>query len=81
MAYILRYMSKEDDWKWSGTPAVIAGESYTVIQHTNAASSTDLVNHLRKIGREVRSSSSISTGGLEVGEIKKTNNWIVERIE
>ena len=74
-------MSREDDWKWAGTPAVIAGETYTVVQHTSAASSTDLVNHLRKIGRDVRSSSSINTGGLDVGEVKKTNNWIVERIE
>jgi hypothetical protein len=41
----------------------------------------DLANYLRKMGREVKSSSSIGGGSVKVGESKTSNEWIIERIK
>jgi hypothetical protein len=77
MPYTMKYTTDRDDWGG----AVKSGESFTIIQYTSAPNSHSLKEHLVKIGREVRTSSSMGGGGLDVGEISKSNNWTIERIK
>jgi len=77
MSYILKYTAQKDTW--SG--AVIAGESFTVAQNTNAPDGGQLKNQLVKLGRTVKSFSSLGGGGLDVGETIEFNEWIIERVK
>jgi hypothetical protein len=75
---ILKYTAIRDTWG----KAIKAGESFTVDQGTNAPSGQNLVLHLRKMGREIKSSSSIGgNGGMNVGQVVTSNEWIIERIK
>jgi len=77
MAYILKYTATKNTWG----SAVKAGESFTVVQSSNGPNGQHLAEHLRKMGRSVTSSSSISGRGMNVGESIKSNEWIIERID
>lgn len=77
MPYILKYTATKNTWG----SAVKAGETFTVVQSTNAPSGQNLALHLREIGRAITSSSSIGSGGMNVGESKTVNEWIIERIK
>lgn len=64
---------------WGG--AVNVGESFTIEQGTSSGSGQHLADHLRKMGRSVKISSSIGGGSLKVGERTTSNEWIIERIK
>ncbi len=77
MGYLFKYTATRTTWGGS----VNAGESFTISQSSSGPSGQQLANHLRKIGREVKMSTSIGSGALRVGESRKINEWLVERIE
>ena len=77
MGYLLKYTAIKNTWG----QAVKAGETFIVDQGTNAASGASLASYLRKMGRELRTSSSIGGGALNVGETTSSNEWIIERIK
>ncbi len=77
MPYILKYTATKNTWG----NAVKAGETFTVVQTTNAPSGQHLAIHLRELGREIKISSSIGSGGMNVGDSKTVNEWIIERIK
>ena len=77
MSYILKYTATKNTWG----SAVKAGESFTVVQSSNAPNGQHLAQHIRKMGRSVTSSSSLGGGGLDKGESVKFNEWIIERID
>jgi hypothetical protein len=77
MGYLLKYTATRNTWGG----AVNSGESFIVEQGSDGASGMDLANYLRKMGREVKSSSSIGGGSVKVGESKTSNEWIIERIK
>lgn len=77
MSYILKYTATKKTWGGS----VNAGESFTVVQTSNGPNGNHLVRHLRDLGRTVNSYSSLGGGGLNVGESKTFNEWIIERIK
>ena len=76
MPYILKYTATKDTWG----SAIKAGESFTVVQSSNDPNGQHLVEHIRKMGRTIKSSSSISSRGMNVGESIKSNEWMIERI-
>lgn len=77
MGYLFKYTATRKTWGG----AVNVGESFTIDQGTNAASGANLANHLRKIGREVKTYSSLGGGAIKVGETITFNEWIIERIK
>ena len=77
MGFLFKYTATRNTWGG----AVNAGESFTIEQGSSAASGNHLANHLRKIGREVKISSSIGGGAIKVGETTTSNEWIIERIK
>ena len=74
---LFKYTATRKTWG----EAVNAGESFTIEQGSSSASGIHLANHLRKIGREVKISSSIGGESLKVGESTTSNEWIIERIK
>lgn len=77
MSYMLKYTATRNTWG----DAVKAGESFTVVQSSNGPNGQYLAEHIRKMGRSVKSSSSLGGGGLNKGETVKFNEWIIERID
>lgn len=77
MPYILKYTATKNTWG----SAVKAGESFTVVQSSSGPNGQHLAGHIRKMGRDVKSSSSLGGGGLSKGETVKFNEWIIERID
>lgn len=77
MGFLVKYTATRNTWGG----AVKSGESFTIDQGTNAGSGSNLAIYLRKMGREVKISSTISCGALKVGETKTSNEWIIERIK
>ncbi len=71
MGYVFKYTATRTTWGGS----VNAGESFTIVQSSSGSSGQHLVNHLRKIGREVKVSTSIGGGALKVCESRKVNEW------
>ncbi len=77
MAYQLKYTASKETWGGS----VKSGEEFIVDQNTNAPSGRELVNHIRKLGRNVPSFSELSGGGLDVGSSSKHNEWTIVRLK
>lgn len=77
MGYLLKYTAIKNTWGQT----VKTGETFIVDQGTNAPSGASLALHLKKMGREIKTSSSIGGGALKVGETTSSNEWIIERIK
>jgi hypothetical protein len=68
MGYLFKYTATRSTWGGS----VNAGESFTIEQSSSGPSGQYLVNHLRKMGREVKISSSIGKWCIEGWREQKT---------